>query len=160
MKTAQRPQNGQALVEMAIILPLLLLLVLGLADYARALYIKNSLNNAARSGARAAAVIPHHQLYNESGALSSPATPTANTIRSNLFNGIPDSVTYTLNILDSTGTNPVTGPASAGNIVKVAVTWTDVPMITPLYKIVGIISNTQTGPYVLTLTGQAAMRYE
>jgi len=153
-------EKGQVLVETAIILPLLLLLIFGLIDFARAMYTKNTLNNAARSGARTAAVTQPSPSA-ESGTLDSPATSTANMIKNNLFNGIPDSVTYTLNVLDATGTTPVTGPASAGNIVKVTVTWTDFPMITPLYKIMGIIANsTPQDSNVLTLTGQAAMRRE
>src|SRR5919202_6635011 len=47
---------GAAIVEFAIVLPLLLLLVFGIADFGRALFIKNNLTSAARSGARVAAV--------------------------------------------------------------------------------------------------------
>ncbi len=35
--------TGQALVEMAIILPLLMLLVMGIFEFGRAMYIKNTL---------------------------------------------------------------------------------------------------------------------
>ena len=48
--------NGQALVEFAIILPLLMLLVFGIIEFGRFLYLKNSVTNAAREGARLAAV--------------------------------------------------------------------------------------------------------
>ena len=50
--------TGQALVEMAIILPLLLLLVMGIFEFGRAMYIKNTLTQAARAGARTAVVTP------------------------------------------------------------------------------------------------------
>jgi len=50
--------KGAALVEMAIILPLLLLIVFGIFEFGRAMVITNSLTNAAREGARQAAVSP------------------------------------------------------------------------------------------------------
>lgn len=51
-------QKGAALVEMAIILPILLLIVFGIFEFGRAMFITNTLNNAAREGARRAAVSP------------------------------------------------------------------------------------------------------
>ena len=53
-----RNQKGQALVETALIIPLLLLLVMGLFEFGRVMYIKNTLNNAARAGVRVAVVTP------------------------------------------------------------------------------------------------------
>lgn len=50
--------HGQALVEMALVLFLLLLLVIGIFEFGRAMYIKNTLTHAARAGARAAVVTP------------------------------------------------------------------------------------------------------
>jgi len=51
-----RNHKGQALVEFAIILPLLLMLLFGIFEFGRAMYIKNTLNNAARSAVRVAVV--------------------------------------------------------------------------------------------------------
>lgn len=48
--------KGQALVEFAIILLPLVLLVFGMIEFGRYLYLKNSVTNAAREGARLAAV--------------------------------------------------------------------------------------------------------
>jgi Flp pilus assembly protein TadG len=50
--------RGSALVETAIILPVLLLIVFGIFEFGRAMFISNTLNNAAREGARRAAVSP------------------------------------------------------------------------------------------------------
>jgi len=51
--------RGQTLIETALILFILLLLLLGIAEFARAWYTKNSLKNAARQGARIAVVTPN-----------------------------------------------------------------------------------------------------
>lgn len=50
--------KGQALVELALSMFLLLLLVFGIVEFGRAFYIYNTLNNAAREGARRAIVTP------------------------------------------------------------------------------------------------------
>ncbi|KAA0890553.1 pilus assembly protein [Oryzomonas rubra] len=51
-----RGSKGQALVELALILPILLLLILGVIEFGRAFYMKNTLTNAVRHAARKAAV--------------------------------------------------------------------------------------------------------
>lgn len=48
--------RGQALVEFALVLPVLLLLMLALFDFGRAIYAFNTVSNAAREGARLAIV--------------------------------------------------------------------------------------------------------
>lgn len=48
----KRDTRGQALVEMALLLPLLLLLVIGILEFGRAWYYKQQVNNAAREAAR------------------------------------------------------------------------------------------------------------
>lgn len=45
-------QKGQALVELAICLMLLFTIVFGITEFGRAMYIQNTLTNAAREGAR------------------------------------------------------------------------------------------------------------
>ena len=57
MKISNR-QQGQTLIETALILSLLLLIVLGIEEFARAWYTKNSIKNASRQGARVAVVSP------------------------------------------------------------------------------------------------------
>lgn len=156
---AMENRKGQALVELALVLPVLLIIVFGLIDFGRAMYTKNTLNNAARSGARIAVVTP--SLVAEAGTLEAPSTTTATNIKNNLFNGIPATVAYSLKILDATGTAPVSGMAKTGNLVEVTVTWADYPMWTPLFKIGALISGSQLQEgNVLTLSGHAAMRYE
>ena len=48
--------DGQALVEFALILPILILLLVGIFDFGRAIYAFNTVNNAARESVRVAIV--------------------------------------------------------------------------------------------------------
>jgi hypothetical protein len=52
----RRRSEGQSLVEFALVLPLFLLLVMGIADLGLAVFSYNSITNAAREGARLAIV--------------------------------------------------------------------------------------------------------
>ena len=49
-------ERGQALVEFALVLPILILLLVGIFDFGRAVYAFNTVNNAAREGVRLAIV--------------------------------------------------------------------------------------------------------
>lgn len=52
----RRDSRGQSLVEFALIAPIFFLLLIGLFDVGRAIYAYNTVNNAARQGARLAIV--------------------------------------------------------------------------------------------------------
>jgi hypothetical protein len=52
-----KEEKGQTLIETVFILAILLILIFGVAEFARAWYLKNSLNNAARVGARVAVIL-------------------------------------------------------------------------------------------------------
>ena len=52
----RRFRSGNAVLDMALIMPLLIMLTFGAVEYGFALYIKHSLQAAAREGARAAVV--------------------------------------------------------------------------------------------------------
>lgn len=54
MRLFLRSESGAALVEFAIVLPILLVLVFGVVDFARAFYTVNNLTAAVREGARLA----------------------------------------------------------------------------------------------------------
>jgi len=49
-------QSGEALVEMALVLPILIVLSMGMLDFGRAFHMKSLLDQAAREGARVAVV--------------------------------------------------------------------------------------------------------
>jgi len=58
-------ERGQSLVEMALVLPLLLLLVAGIIDFGRAYNNYIIITNAAREGARAASHFPNNPVLIE-----------------------------------------------------------------------------------------------
>lgn len=70
-------QRGSAVLEMALILPLLLMLLFGIIEFSRVLSVKQVITNAAREGARAGAVD-----LNDSGALSKAQTVSGNYLTS------------------------------------------------------------------------------
>lgn len=55
MSRLHHPQRSQALIEFALVSPVLLLLLFGVIDVGRTIFYYNTVNNAAREGARAAA---------------------------------------------------------------------------------------------------------
>src|SRR5262249_22693085 len=57
----RRTPRGQALVETGVVIVLLCTLVMGIIEFGRAFLIANMITNAAREGARAAAVVPSTQ---------------------------------------------------------------------------------------------------
>ena len=56
-------QNGVALVEFGLILPLLILLLFGITEFSLLLYNKQVITNAAREGARAGIIIANYSIY-------------------------------------------------------------------------------------------------
>lgn len=50
--TSRQHEDGGALVELALVLPVLILVFVGTVDYARVFHTSQALNNAARAGAR------------------------------------------------------------------------------------------------------------
>jgi len=56
-RALQRNEKGAAIVEFALVVPLLLLLLWGIVDIGRAFYTLNNLASAVREGARTAAVM-------------------------------------------------------------------------------------------------------
>ncbi|MFT4471609.1 TadE/TadG family type IV pilus assembly protein [Arthrobacter sulfonylureivorans] len=55
---SRNSERGAAAVEMAIVLPLLVLILMGIMEFGRVFYVQISLSHAAREGARYAAI--HH----------------------------------------------------------------------------------------------------
>lgn len=55
-RVGRRRERGAAAVELALLLPVFLLVIAGIVDFGRALFTQITLTNAAREGARAAVV--------------------------------------------------------------------------------------------------------
>ena len=56
LRGLKRSSRGQSVVEMAMVLPLMLVVAFMIAEFGRALWIKNTLTQAAREGARQAVI--------------------------------------------------------------------------------------------------------
>jgi len=138
--------RGQAIVELALVLFLLLLLVMGIFEFGRAMYIKNTLTHAARAGARAAVVTPG--IVPETGKTCTSTGANLNiyqTVCSNIYQGIKKG-DITIDVVKTPS-----GGLSAGDMVAVKVS---LNQYHSKYRIVTFI------PVPDTLTGETAMRYE
>ncbi|MBI5598327.1 MAG: pilus assembly protein [Deltaproteobacteria bacterium] len=138
---------GQTLVETVFVLVLLLILILGIAEFARAWYVKNSLNNAARFGARVGAVTSG--LVSETNTLcSSPVSNVAKAVCPPQSPGVPAAAKVTVVCTDPSNVVKNCTTAATGDTVTVTVS-TDFST----FKILPLFS-------VTTLSSQASMRYE
>lgn len=155
-----RPRTrGQALVEFALLLPVLVTLLFGILDLGRAVYAYNTIGNAARVGARVAAV---NQLVsstecNEARPIEDPADPhwTARTCAaaSAISLGVrPEDVTVTyspppsLPSLGCPNSPSVTNPLHVGCLATVHVTyqWSPfTPVISAMFSSITMDSTSQ-----------------
>ena len=122
-------ERGTALLEFALILPVLVLMVFGTIDFGQAIYVQNTLANAARDGARFASVDPSNTACIQTVA-------ARNSSLANLSNA------------DITVTRP--GSIDLGQPVTVAVQSTYTPMTSLIAGTIGLTS--------LTLHGSATMQ--
>jgi Flp pilus assembly protein TadG len=74
MSRSRRGENGQELVEFALIVPLLLLIVFGICEFAVAVFSYDAISNAAREGARFGAISANSASAN--GATQTCVSPT------------------------------------------------------------------------------------
>jgi len=132
-----RKQSGQALVELAFMLPILLLLMLGVIELGRYAYISILIGNAAQAGAFYGAQgngfsndttgISHAAQYDFAGATSGASNTNgqavgALTVTSSVACGCDAAGTITSFSCNST-TNPSAGTCASGNwVVVVSVT--------------------------------------
>jgi Flp pilus assembly protein TadG len=138
--------GGQALVELALALPLLLLILVGIFEFARAYSIKQSIVNAAREGARTAVV--------QTTANEAAITSVINTYLSS-NNIAADSVTIEVTAPD--GTDKTLGEAASGDAVSVTVS--DRYDFILLGPIVGLVTGGSSGSGV-DMRSRATMRKE
>lgn len=96
-------QRGQALVEMGLVVVLLVTLSMGILEFGRAWMVANMITQAAREGARAAAVVPSAQ--RTGGIINS--TSSIETLVRNEIRGVLDAATT--NSLSVAVTQPTSG---------------------------------------------------
>jgi len=61
IRDTRKNEKGQSLVEVALVVPMLLLLVIGIAEFGRTWMMKNILTGAAREAIRAVVVTPYSE---------------------------------------------------------------------------------------------------
>lgn len=129
-----KKENGQALVEFAIVLPLLLLIICGIIDFGWLFYNQLSLENCAREGARYGAV---------NAGNSECATLTEQKINDIAVNSIKDSLS--ISVVFSSPQTPCDGDITVSLSTKIKV-------LTP---VLGIFCNDQEKDLSYSVTMKA-----
>lgn len=136
-RAAKHGESGQALAEIAIALPLLLLMLIGIWEFARAYQIQQVIVNAAREGAREV-VLP-------SGDVNSATIVVQNYLASG---SVPCNGCVTI-----TGDD---GTTAAAMTVQVQVPYS-FNLIGPVIR---LATGSDGGPGDIMLSSQATMRHE
>jgi len=125
---APSSEPGQALVELAIILPVLLLLVVAAIDLGRLFYAQIAIEGAAREGALYAAVLADDPDAFHSGA---PCNPDTNKVMCRVVNEAAGGFVTVSHTDVARSCSPVSCAAGLGNTVTVTVTG-HFSLITPM----------------------------
>jgi Flp pilus assembly protein TadG len=134
-KRPRRGDSGEALLEMALVLPILLVLSMGMLDFGRAFHAKSAIDQAAREGARVA-------VLSQPPDAAAAQARVADVLSANGIVGAPPA---TVSAVD-----PVT------NTVTVTVTYS-FKFVTPgLFQLVGASALGND----IAMTGQSVMRSE
>jgi len=158
METFRR-QKGQTIIETAFILTLLLLILLGITEFARAWYIKNSLKNSVRQGARVGAVTTNNSL--PANFTCDNSTNCDDTNLNPIIRAVccqpgvprrsaPENTTVTLECKNESNTVIACNIITTGGTVRVQA-------VTTFFTIVSSFS-----PWIrsINMTTDASMRYE
>jgi len=143
LRVSGRQRRGQALVEFALIVPVFLLLFFGLIDLGRAVYVNNSLAEAAREGARWGSV--------QSRSASSAGRASIETEALSRLVSVPGA-TATAACINS---GPAAFPCTVEDRVSVTVE-TDLEMITPI--IAQLMSSIGANPLHLEATSDVVVQ--
>jgi hypothetical protein len=129
------PQRGQAVVEFALAIPIFMMLMMGVFDLGRGVYMWNGLSQAAREIARTTSVHPGITLGTSADTRDTVETQKA------LVPGLFDPPTYAcIDIAGDVVTHPM--PCVSGEYVRVTVTATYTPVT--LFGMTGPISMSST----------------
>ena len=127
-----RRRTGAAVVEFAVVAPLLFALVLGIIEFGRAMMVLELLNNAARAGCRA-------------GVLSGSSNTDVNSAITTALTG--SGVNSPSTTIDVNGSQADVSTAQTGDTISVtvsvgadAVTWLPVPQFLGGKTLTGIVA--------------------
>jgi Flp pilus assembly protein TadG len=143
MPSRAKPR-GQALVEFALVFPILVLIILGLFDLGRAVFIYGAISNAAREGGRTAIV--NQNVSDIQARAKSQATSVDFSGAGSCTGGLPtgqSGVCATFTLADLTTACTPTAPGCVATVV-VKSTYTPItPLIGNLVGSVVLTSKTQ-----------------
>ena len=111
-------ESGQALVELALVLPVMILIAMGIVDFGRVFYTYEALVNAAREGARYCALYPR----NYATAVAAGTTPPSNDPATRITGELAGTVTLASASPIIVNTSSTTCPASGTDGQPVSVT--------------------------------------
>lgn len=170
-RTAARSDNGAAAVEFAIVAVLLLLLIMGIIDFGRLLFVQQSVKSASREGARVAVVQNTNlQVFDAATSAASSAVSlsgsngTPATIKLEKCNAPTSVCSSWATVFETSDSSTIVGP---GNIVcsdKDTVTTVRVTVrvtfrwLTPVGALPGYVNPNLQG--TRTLSGNTVMRCE
>jgi len=132
-------RRGAAAVEMAVVLPIFIMALLGIIELSRGIMITQLLENAAREGARMSIL---------DGTTNSQVQTSAQTFMQNAAHISPSNVTVTININGSNGASLANAKQGDLVTVTVSVAFSNVSWLPPNYL------------KGATLSALAAMRHE
>ncbi len=103
----RRGEEGAALLEFAITLPLLMTVLTGTASFSLALYLLQQIGNATSTAAQL--------LGAEQGLITDPCATVVTSVTNSLPKLNPTLITYTVSITDSSGTAHPSGPTTGSS---------------------------------------------
>lgn len=137
-------RHGAAMVEMALVLPIFVLVTLGIVEFGRAMMVSQIVSNAAREGARLGIV---------DGSTNAGVTSFCKTFLNDAVNVATSDVTVTITVTEAPG-NPAAANTIESSSAKDLVT---VKVEVPFDKVSYVAGSYLSGK---TLAAVSAMRHE
>ena len=140
---ARDERRGQALVEFALVLPILLLLMFGIIDAGRLIYAYNTVSNSARNAARVAIVNQSTAGTDTCDTLSATAWSTGCAIQSGVGLGITPA-DVAVSYRDAADAVACSNPPTIGCLAVVKVTGRFQPLTPVIGQLIGPIALSST----------------